>query len=63
MLFIRVGANSQDQATVDLDVPVMKTTFPNPTPDVPNPEADHIFIGRDFYALSGNFPADTQLLL
>lgn len=37
----------------------IRSTFPPPTPDVPNPEADHNFIGPDFYALSGNFPAGT----
>ncbi|KAM0286486.1 hypothetical protein ACHAQH_000912 [Verticillium albo-atrum] len=50
-------ANSQDCATVDLDVKVMNATFPEPIALFPNPEADYIFIGRDFYALSGNLPA------
>jgi hypothetical protein len=59
MPFVRVGANSQDRATVDLGVRVVATTFPPPSPIFPNPEADHIFIGRDFYALSGNLPAGT----
>lgn len=59
MPFLRVGANSQDRATVDLSIKVVAATFPPPSPIFPNPEADHIFIGRDFYALSGNFPAGT----
>lgn len=37
----------------------MNATFPAPTAEVPVPEADHIFIGRDFYALSGNLPDGT----
>ncbi|KAF9878229.1 hypothetical protein CkaCkLH20_04267 [Colletotrichum karsti] len=62
MPFLRVGANSQDRATVDLSLQVMNKTFPQPTEEVPNPEADHIFIGRDFYALSGNLPAGTPFM-
>lgn len=37
----------------------MNATFPAPTAEVPVPEADHIFIGRDFYALCGNLPDGT----
>ncbi|KAK2596875.1 hypothetical protein N8I77_012762 [Diaporthe amygdali] len=66
MPFLRVGgcwawssANSQDRATLDLSVQVMNATFPEPTETVPQPEAESIFIGRDFYALSGNLPAGT----
>ncbi|KAM0542983.1 hypothetical protein ACHAPJ_012540 [Fusarium lateritium] len=62
MPFLRVGANSQDRATVDLNVKVMNSTFPEPSETVPNPEAEHIFIGRDFYALSGNLPAGTSFM-
>ncbi|KAF6821810.1 hypothetical protein CPLU01_12378 [Colletotrichum plurivorum] len=62
MPFIRVGANSQDRATVDLGLQVMNKSFPEPTAQVPNPEADHVFIGRDFYALSGNLPGGTPLM-
>ncbi|KAL2287965.1 hypothetical protein FJTKL_04724 [Diaporthe vaccinii] len=62
MPFLRVGANSQDRATLDLSVQVMKATFPDPTEAVPQPEADSILIGRDFYALSGNLPAGTSLM-
>lgn len=40
----------------------MKATFPDPTEAVPQPEADSIFIGRDFYALSGNLPAGTSFM-
>ncbi|KAL2287967.1 hypothetical protein FJTKL_04724 [Diaporthe vaccinii] len=40
----------------------MKATFPDPTEAVPQPEADSILIGRDFYALSGNLPAGTSLM-
>jgi hypothetical protein len=62
MPFLRVGANSQDRATVDLEVEVMNATFPEPTEAVPKPEADRIFIGRDFYALSSNLPAGTPFM-
>ncbi|KAK7438142.1 hypothetical protein Landi51_11795 [Colletotrichum acutatum] len=62
MPFLRVGANSQDRATLDLSLEVMNKTFPEPTETVPNPEADHIYIGRDFYALSGNLPAGTPFM-
>ncbi|AFR97105.1 hypothetical protein C343_05260 [Cryptococcus neoformans C23] len=59
MPYLRVGANSEDRATLDLSYEVMNATFPAPTAEVPVPEADHIFIGRDFYALSGNLPDGT----
>ena len=62
MPFLRVGANSEDRATVDLGVAVMNATFPAPSREKPNPEADHISIGRDFYALSGNLPAGTPFM-
>ncbi|KAK5061444.1 hypothetical protein LTR84_007987 [Exophiala bonariae] len=62
MPFIRVGANSADRATIDLDVKVVNATFPPANPIFPNPEADHIFIGRDFYALSGNLPTGTPFV-
>ena len=62
MPFIRVGANSADRATIDLGVRVVNATFPPPNLIFPNPEADHIFIGRDFYALSGNLPAGTSFI-
>ncbi|GMK56154.1 hypothetical protein CspeluHIS016_0212100 [Cutaneotrichosporon spelunceum] len=58
-VYFRVGANSEDRATLDLSVEIMQAEFPAPTPDVPAPEADHIAIGRDFYALSGNLPEGT----
>lgn len=53
-------ANSEDRATLDLNVEVMNATFPAPTPEVPAPEAETIQIGRDFYALSGNLPEGTN---
>ncbi|KAM5368325.1 hypothetical protein ACJZ2D_009593 [Fusarium nematophilum] len=62
MPFLRVGANSQDRSTVDLGIEIMNSTFPEPTERIPNPEADHNFIGRDFYALSGNFPSGTPFM-
>ena len=52
-------ANSEDRTSVDYNVVTINSTFPEPTPDVPRPEADHNYIGRDFYALSGNMPAGT----
>lgn len=36
--------------------------FPDPTEDVPQPEAETILIGRDFYALSGNLPEGTSFM-
>ncbi|KKY39142.1 putative glycoside hydrolase family 79 protein [Diaporthe ampelina] len=62
MPFLRVGANSQDRATLDLSFKVMNATFPEPTEAVPQPEAESIFTGRDFYALSGNLPEGTSLM-
>ncbi|KAH8897342.1 hypothetical protein GQ53DRAFT_778460 [Thozetella sp. PMI_491] len=62
MPFLRIGANSEDRATIDLQFQVMNKTFPAPTEAVPNPEADHIYIGRDFYALSGNLPEGTSFM-
>jgi hypothetical protein len=62
MPFLRIGANSQDRASTNNSVQVIDATFPPPTDSVPNPEADHIFIGRDFYALSGNLPAGTSFM-
>ncbi|WVO24674.1 uncharacterized protein IAS62_006051 [Cryptococcus decagattii] len=59
MPYLRVGADSQDRATIDLSFEVMNATFPAPTAEVPIPEAAHISIGRDFYALSGNLPDGT----
>lgn len=41
---------------------VMNATFPDPTDAFPQPEAEYIFIGRDFYALSGNLPAGTSFM-
>ena len=40
----------------------MNATFPEPTEAVPQPEAESIFTGRDFYALSGNLPEGTSLM-
>ncbi|BEI92784.1 uncharacterized protein CcaverHIS019_0504120 [Cutaneotrichosporon cavernicola] len=59
-VYFRVGANSEDRATLDLSVAVMNATFPPPTPDTPAPEANAIKIGRDFYALSANLPKSTD---
>ncbi|EAL19043.1 hypothetical protein CNBH1450 [Cryptococcus deneoformans B-3501A] len=59
MPYLRVGANSEDRATIDLSYEVMNATFPAATEEVPVPEADSISIGRDFYALSGNLPDGT----
>ncbi|KEF51720.1 uncharacterized protein A1O9_12355 [Exophiala aquamarina CBS 119918] len=60
MAFLRVGGNSVDRATVDLGIEVMDAIFPLPTEGEPNPEAQHVFIGRDFYALSGNLPPGNE---
>ncbi|KAH9215802.1 hypothetical protein DL95DRAFT_499780 [Leptodontidium sp. 2 PMI_412] len=59
---LRVGANSQDRGSIDLSVSVLKSDFPPPTVNVPNPEATRVSIGRDFYALSGNLPAGTSFM-
>lgn len=60
MVYQLTSANSEDRATLDLNVEVMNATFPEPTPDVPAPEAKAIQIGRDFYALSANLPEGTD---
>jgi hypothetical protein len=53
-------ANSQDRTVVDFSQgDTITSHFPDPTPDVPNPEADKNYIGKDYYALSGNMPAGT----
>ncbi|PVH69161.1 glycoside hydrolase family 79 protein [Cadophora sp. DSE1049] len=62
MPILRVGANTQDRGFIDLSVPVLKSDFPPPTVNVPNPEATRVSIGRDFYALSGNLPAGTSFM-
>ncbi|KAH7411457.1 hypothetical protein BKA64DRAFT_773122 [Cadophora sp. MPI-SDFR-AT-0126] len=62
MPLLRVGANTQDRGFVNLSVPVLKSDFPPPTVNVPNPEATRVSIGRDFYALSGNLPAGTSFM-
>lgn len=36
--------------------------FPDPSEDVPQPEAETILIGRDFYTLSGNLPEGTSFM-
>ncbi|KAJ9127524.1 hypothetical protein QFC24_000933 [Naganishia onofrii] len=56
---LRVGANSEDRGLLELNQQVANVTFPAPTPLVPYPEAEHIGIGRDFYALSQNLPDGT----
>lgn len=40
----------------------MNATFPDPTEAVPRPKAESIFIGHDFYALSGNLPAGVSFM-
>jgi hypothetical protein len=62
MPMLRVGADSEDRASVDLQFEVMNSTYPAPTETVPNPEASQIYIGRDFYALSGNLPSGTSFM-
>jgi hypothetical protein len=58
---LRVGANSEDRGILELNQQVANVTFPAATPLVPYPEAEHIGIGRDFYALSQNLPDGTAL--
>ena len=62
MPVLRVGANTQDRGFIDPSVPILKSDFPPPTVNVPNPEATRVSIGRDFYALSGNLPAGTSFM-
>ncbi|KAJ9118457.1 hypothetical protein QFC24_006103 [Naganishia onofrii] len=59
-VFLRVGANSQDHGFLAPNVQVVNLTFPEPTQLVPQPEAAHIAIGRDWYRLSGNLPEGTE---
>ncbi|KAH8077063.1 hypothetical protein HD553DRAFT_366973, partial [Filobasidium floriforme] len=58
---IRVGANSQDHGIINPDVPVIDADFGPISDLVPFPEAKTVYIGRDFYALSGNFAEGTKL--
>jgi len=55
----RLSADSEDRAFIAPDVQVINATFPPPTATIPVPEASYIGIGRDFYALSANFPSGT----
>ena len=57
----RCVANSQDHGFLAPNVQVVNLTFPEPTQLVPQPEAAHIAIGRDWYRLSGNLPEGTEL--
>lgn len=57
----RYEANSQDRGFLDPSIQVVNLTFPPPTQLVPQPEASRIQIGRDWYRLSANMPAGTEL--
>lgn len=59
--FFGFPANSEDRGVLELNQQVANVTFPEATPLVPYPEAEHIGIGRDFYALSQNLPDGTAL--
>lgn len=54
-------ANSEDRGVLELNQEVANVTFPESTDLIPYPEASHIGIGRDFYALSQNLPDGTDL--
>lgn len=56
----RVGADSEDRGYIDPGVAILNATFPPVSADVPIPEATSDGIGRDFYALSANFPTGTK---
>lgn len=53
-------ADSEDRTHIDLSLPVGHAKFPKRTPAFPYPEAERVFIGRDWYALSANLPAGTH---
>jgi len=54
-----VLADSEDRTHVNLSLPVGHAEYPPRTPSFPYPEARRVDIGRDWYALSKNFAADT----
>lgn len=56
-----LAANSQDHGIINPDVPVIDADFGPISELVPFPEAKTVYIGRDFYALSGNFAQGTKL--
>jgi hypothetical protein len=56
-----LAANSQDHGIIKPDVPVIAADFGPISDLVPFPEAKTVYIGRDFYALSGNFAEGTKL--
>lgn len=57
---IRVGGNTEDHSLYAPQYPVVNDTFPPATNITPWPEATNISVGREFYSLSGNFPAGTK---
>ncbi len=54
-------ADSEDRGYLAPGVQVENATFPAATAAIPYPEATVIGIGKDFYALSANFPDGTPL--
>ena len=58
---IRVGGSSLDNAWLNDGVQYVESTFPPPRNHTPYPGASYVEIGRDFYALSGNFAPGTKL--
>lgn len=58
---IRVGGSSEDFGRLNAQVTIGNASYPNATASTPYPQASAVSIGRDWYALSGNFPSDTKL--
>jgi hypothetical protein len=58
---IRVGGSSEDFGRLNLNVEIGNASYPNATASTPYPQASAVTIGRDWYALSSNFPSDTKL--
>ena len=58
---IRVGGSSEDYGRLNMNVQIGNASYPNASASTPYPQANAVSIGRDWYALSGNFPSDTKL--
>lgn len=58
---IRVGGSSEDYGRLNYNVQIGNASYPNATASTPYPQASAVSIGRDWYALAGNLPANTKL--
>lgn len=58
---IRVGANTEDKTVWDPTVTINVDEFPPPNSVTPYPEATHVTVGNEYYALSKWLPAGTHM--